>query len=738
MMSVRLSRLYLPLVLGFLALAVGVRMLDPFFVQALRLIGFDTYQRFSPPPYDPGLPVRIVEIDETSLARIGQWPWPRTVLRDLLLKLAERKAAVVAFDILFAEPDRHSIDEVAKRLPPAQAAALTQAAAGALGNDESFAAALKETPSVLAVSLTNRREPASFTPKAGFAVAGDDPRPFIPAFTGIDSNLPALEGAARGVGSINWIPSRDQVVRRVPLIHRMGNTLVPSLAIEVLRVAQGASSYVLKSSNASGETAFGRASGLNHIKVGDIEIPTDADGALTLKFRNSNPAAFIPAWKVLAGDVSDNEIEGKIIFIGASAAGLLDLRATPLDAALPGVEVHAQAIEHILSGRNLIRADYFPALEEFIIVALGLLMAFVLPRLSAGLAAASGLGLIVTLNVGAWSAYEYGDMLLDPLYPSFVILLLTAAITFYVYRQVETQRGEIRSAFGRYLAPAVVEELIAHPDKLTLGGEVRELSLMFTDVRNFTTISERLSATELTHFINDLLTPLTDIILKNRGTIDKYMGDAIMAFWNAPLDDGAHAAHACQSAVEMAAAMEEMNQRWQREAQSAGREFKRVNIGIGINTGTCCVGNLGSTRRFDYSAIGDEVNVTSRLESLTKLYGLPAVIGEGTAAKCEDLATTEIDFIQVKGRTRPTRIYTLDILLNDKDKLAALKPAHVRFLAAYRAQRWDEAERLIAACRDAGIKALDVYYTLFAARIPVLRAAALPANWDGAYALTEK
>jgi adenylate cyclase len=237
---------------------------------------------------------------------------------------------------------------------------------------------------------------------------------------------------------------------------------------------------------------------------------------------------------------------------------------------------------------------------------------------------------------------------------SLELLLLTAGITFYVYRQVETQRAEIRSAFGRYLAPAVVEDIIASPGKLALGGEVRELTLMFCDVRDFTSISEGLTASELTTFINELMTPLSDIILRQRGTIDKFMGDAIMAFWSAPLDVSHHARRACRPAIEMIGKTAELNRDWREEARAAGRPFTPVRIGIGINTGQCCVGNLGSNQRFDYSAIGDEVNVTSRLEGLTKLYGLPAVAGELTVNQCPGLAVLELDLIKVKGRARPT------------------------------------------------------------------------------------
>jgi adenylate cyclase len=311
-------------------------------------------------------------------------------------------------------------------------------------------------------------------------------------------------------------------------------------------------------------------------------------------------------------------------------------------------------------------------------------------------------------------------------------------ITFHIYRQTEHQRGTIRSAFGRYLAPEVVADIVANPGKLELGGEVRELTLMFCDVRNFTSISEGLTAAELTHFINELLTPLSDIILHQRGTIDKYMGDAIMAFWNAPLALPDHAARACQSATAMIARISELNARWRERAEAAGKTFKPVRIGIGINTGECCVGNLGSEQRFDYSAIGDEVNVTSRLEGLTKFYGLAAVVSEQTVIESGANAL-EIDLILVKGRAKPTRIFTLiDLLDSDEAVVARLRPLHEKFVAAYRAQQWDEARREIENCRTAGCGTLENYYTIFAQRIAALETAQLPAGWDGAFAMTEK
>jgi adenylate cyclase len=731
------SLYYFPLVCGFLVLVVVVRQADPFFVEALRLVAFDSYQRLAPEPYDPDLPVRIVDIDPESLSRFGQWPWPRTVMRDLVVQLTERNAAAVVFDILFAEADRTSLEEVVKRLPPEQASRL-QGIATSPTNDESLAASLEAAPSVLPVILTGETNSPAFAQKAGIVFAGDDPKPFLHAFPGVEGNLPLLDGAAKGIGSMNLLPNRDGIVRQVPLFFRSGDRIVPSLAAEALRVAQGASTYVLKSSNASGETAFGQKTGLNSVRIGSIEIPTDAAGTLALKFRQSYPPAFIPAWKLLAGEVDESQIAGKIVLIGTSTPGLMDLRATPLDPALPGVEIQAQIIEHILAGRRLARPDFATAAEQCLIIILGVLMALTLSRLTPARAAMFGTLLPATIITAGWVSFRYWDLLLDPVYPSLVLLLLTAGITFYIYRQVETQRAEIRSAFRRYLAPDVVEDIISSPAKLTLGGEVRELTLMFCDVRDFTSISEGLTPSELTTFINELLTPLSDIILRERGTIDKYMGDAILAFWNAPLDVIDHAQRACRAAIEMATKMAELNRHWKEKARIAGRPFIPVRIGIGINTGQCCVGNLGSHQRFDYSAIGDEVNVTSRLEGLTKLYGLPVVAGEATVSQCSELAVIQLDLIRVKGRVRPTRIFGLADALSSPEKIAHLRPDHESFLQAYRAQKWDETEMLITHCRKAADGALDAYYAVFSARISRLRGAALGPDWDGAYTLTEK
>ncbi len=737
------SGFFVVLVVVLIALATSVRVIDPFVVSAVRQLTFDWYQRLDPQSYDPQLPIRIVDIDEASLARIGQWPWPRTVVSDLLSNLAHRGAAVVGFDVLFAESDRSSIEEVAKRLPAAQASTLLQMTAGEKSNDQVFADVLAASPSVLGTRLTNEGSSPP-QPKAGFAIAGDDPRSFVPAFAGSSGNLAVLDAAAHGIGSVNWLPDRDQIVRRVPLLYRAGDKYVPSFAAEVLRVAQGASTYVLKAANANGETAFGRNTGLNHIKIGNVEIPTNADGRIYIKFRHFNPAAYIPAWKVLSGEVSPEDIVGRIILIGTSASGLLDLRATPLDSAVPGIDIHAQVLEQILTGRSLIRPDYALGLEESLIVVLGLVLGLVLPRVTPTLAAIGTLLVMGALFGAGWSAFHFWGLLFDTTYPALASAGMAAVVSTYLYRGVERQRRQIRSAFGQYLSPALVEQLAQSPEKLVLGGEEREMTIMFSDVRGFTAISEsyKHDPQGLTSLMNRFLTPLTNVILAHKGTIDKYMGDAIMAFWNAPLDDKEHEIHACEAAVDMLEEIEKLNKQRKLEAQEGNHPYISLNVGIGLNTGSCVVGNMGSDLRFDYSVLGDTVNLASRLEGQSKEYGFPIIIGSRTALAAKDrFAILELDFVMVKGKTEPEVIYAIagreDTM--HSPRFQRLRNLTIEMLACYRSRDWDGALAVIERGRKTnGTNALEKLFELYEVRILALQTNPPSVDWNGAYALLTK
>lgn len=735
------NRIYLVGIAAYLTLFAILFAANPLPIQALRFISLDTYQRISPRAYDPRLPVRIVDIDNESIRRLGQWPWPRSLIARLVQSLSNAGVAAIAFDVDFPEADRTSPEQIVGELPENVAESLRRSNSALITHDGAFADALSKTNSILGVTLTNDPSDKTEMPaKAGFAVAGDDPKPFLSGYGHVTDNLAILDKAAAGLGALNWIPDQDGVVRRVPLLFRLNNEFVPSLAAEALRIAQGANTYILKASNANGETAYGKATGLNHIRIGSIEVPTDADGGMWVHFRPSHPAAFLPVWKILAGKIPADEMQGRIIFIGTSAPGLVDLRGTPLGTEMPGVEIHEQLLEQIISGDWLTRPDYASGLELLVTLLLGAIFALWLPRHNSIIGIAAAIAVVGVLFGLAWGAYRYASLLFDPLIPASALLLQIGGTSVYLYRRTERQRAEVQRMFSQYVSPRVAQFLTEHPEKVALGGEVRELSLIFTDVRSFTSLSEGMTAHELTRLLNEMLTPLTDLIFQcGDGTLDKYMGDGIMAFWNAPLDDDLHTTHACECALAIWTKMRELNVGWRKRAEGEGRAYRPFEIGIGINTGPCCVGNLGSTQHYDYSAIGDNVNLTSRLEGLTRYYNLPAVIGEETRKRVSTLRFLEVDLVRVKGRSGASRIYTMmDMLGVDANLYDELTDKHDRLYEAYRSKRWDEANNLLAACREFGVSTLATVHSLYEQRIQQFSSMTLPPDWDGAHTALEK
>ena len=745
----------LAVLVGFAAIRTG----EPPVVEQARLLVFDTFMRLGPRAYDPSVPVRIVDLDDESLERLGQWPWPRNLVARLVDRLNELGAAVIAFDMVFAEPDRTSPGRMLAMWPSTPELDALRARADTLpDHDRILAEAIARANVVTGFVLTQGALTRAPAVKSSFAIAGDDPTPFVSHYPGAVVNLPEIEAAATGNGSFNNVADLDGVIRRVPLVFRLGDTLYPSLAAEALRVAQGARTYIVKSSGASGETGFGEHTGLNHIKIGRYVAPTDGQGAVWINYTGHKAERFISAWRVLQPDFDPGLVAQRIVLIGTSAAGLMDLRATPLNPVVPGVEVHAEIIEQILTESYLYRPDWAAGAEIIYLLSLGLGLIFLLPRLGALWCAVLG-GATVAAAVGAsWYAYAGLQWLLDPIYPSVATVFVYLTGTLIIYLRTETERRQVRRAFSRYLSPAVVEQLAAHPEKLTLGGEMKPMTMLFCDIRDFTTISEKFDAEKLTRFINRFLTPMTDIILEGKGTIDKYMGDCIMAFWNAPLDDPEHAKNACRSALAMRDKLGHLNETWRADAKSEGRYFAPVRVGIGLNTGVCAVGNLGSDQRFDYSVMGDDVNLASRLEGQSKTYGVDIVIGENTRAEAEDFATLELDLITVKGKTQPTRVYALlgdETLKNDPD-FQALNGRHQAMIEAYRGQAWRRARELVDECRalsdsrlvtlhdlyrafsDSRLVTLYDLYDLYEERIEDYAENPPGADWDGVYVASRK
>ncbi len=738
----RLRAAYSPLVLLVLFGAVFLRVLDPPFIAQFRLQVFDAFQRIAPRASNPDKPVIIIDIDDESLKRIGQWPWPRNMLAALLAGIRQSGAAAVGVDFVFPEPDRLSPEQVIKDWPTESGLAdLRRVIAKLTPHDEIFANEISKGRVVLGFIMSNRRgsgkAPVSRT---SFAFAGTDPKKLVPAFPQAISSLAILSKAAMGSGFLNWIPDRDQVVRRIPLLARVGDELYPAMAIDTLRVAQDASTYIVKSSGASGVQSFGQDTGVDSLRVGSGIVPVNPDGEMLIHFAYRDRSRYISAWKVLANKVDMTALAGRIVLIGTSAAGLFDMRATPLESAVPGIEVHAQAIEQVIDGRFLYRPDYSLGVEVFYMIVVALVMIFLLPRAGAAWSALIGTGIVLAVTGTSYSMFVKMGWLVDPVYPTLSALAVYLTGSAIVYLHSETQRRQIRAAFSYYLSPPLVEQLAAEPERLVLGGELRTITTLFADVRGFTAISEGLSSPELISLINKVLTPTSDAILEHKGTIDKYMGDAVMAFWNAPLDDPQHARNAALAALDIQKNLAVLNAELRAEARARGHNACDIGISVGLNTGPCSVGNMGTEYRFDYSVIGDNVNIASRLEGQTREYGVDILIAASTAENCGDLAVLELDLIRVKGKSKAVRIYALagDDQLAQTDRFRQLQHAQSRMLSAYRAKDWDAAMERLKDCRARAQGEFELLFTLYETRIARYRKTPPPEDWDGSYTALTK
>ncbi len=528
------------------------------------------------------------------------------------------------------------------------------------------------------------------------------------------------------------MPELDGTVRRVPTLFVHDKNLYPSLPIEMLRVGLNRKTILVKA-NRAGITFLGISN--------NLQLPTDGQGRVWPHFSKGDRSKYVSAKDVLNGTVDQSLIKGKLTIIGTSAVGLVDIHAVPTEPVMPGVEVHAQLIEAALHKAFLSRPNYFNAAELALILFSGLSMVILVPWIGAKWT----MLLFFTVVVGAggisWYLFTEHRLLFDAGYAAISTLLLYTILTYTSYTREETVRRQTRDAFSKYLSPQMVERVVAHPQLLKLGGEERELTLLFCDVRGFTTISEQFDPIGLTSLINKLLTPLTHEILKRQGTVDKYIGDCIMAFWNAPIDDGEHARHGCLSALAMLDEMAPLNSRLAMEAKEADRKHIPLKCGFGLNTGLAVVGNMGSDQRFDYSVLGDIVNLAARLEGQSKFYDVDIVIGAETCAQVPDLATIELDLIQVKGKTVGVNIFALlgDEEMEKTKNFRTLRDNHQQMIATYRAQEWDIAKARLKECRILCEPfGLNQLYGLYEARITEYEANPPAPNWDCVYAATNK
>jgi adenylate cyclase len=722
--------LCLALLIGFAALRVA----DPAPVEEIRVRTFDFFQRIDP-RHKTARPVTIVDIDDKSLEKFGQWPWPRTRIADLITELTRLGAVVIAFDAVFSEPDR---------LNPAVAADTfrnldedTRAKLRALpSNDEVLAEAIRKSRVVLGESGAAEELAAldKTLPVTGLAMLGEDPQRFMFEFPGLLRNTKVLEHAAAGRGLFTIRPERDGIVRRVPMIMLAQGQTMPSLSFEMLRVATGSGTILIKSEKA----------GIKSLGIKGFQLPTDGNGQLWVHYARQDPSLYVPVMNVLEKTVAPEMIAGKLVLIGTSAVGLNDIKTTPVSQNMPGVEIHAQILESALSGAVISTPIYGIAVEFATALLFGLLVIAFAPLFGPVTLVALGAAFATAL-IGT-SAYFYSQhrLLIDFTYPLMSTTSIYLTLIFSSFVREQAQRRQIRSQFAQYMSPVLVEQLAQQPEKLVLGGEERVMTIMFSDMRGFTSISETYKDDPqgLTALMNRFLTPLTRTILNRKGYIDKYMGDAIMAFWNAPLDDKEHQLNACEAALDMLERVDELNQEREREAKEAGRPFIPLNIGVGLNTGACVVGNMGSDVKFDYSVFGDSVNLASRLEGQSKEYGFPIIIGSKTALAVKDkFAILELDFIMVKGKQEPEVIYAIAGREDtaQSGRFQRLRNLTIEMLSCYRNRDWDGALAAIARGRKTDeANSLELLYNLYEVRIRGYLENPPPQDWNGAFALLTK
>ncbi|NQV44436.1 MAG: adenylate/guanylate cyclase domain-containing protein [Rhodospirillales bacterium] len=739
--------------LTMLAAFLVVYWINPYPVEFVRNKTFDFFEKLQPRPIPaPGTsPVIIIDLDEESLNEIGQWPWPRNILADMVRNLFVMGVGVVGFDMAFPEPDRMNPAVIANSIAGIDDET-REKLSKLSGNDEAFANIIRQTRVVLGQAAYWEELDTAKGPPVKKSVAvrklsknAPDPKSYLPTVPSLVRNTPIIEQAAAhkmgGHGIFSLVPELDGIVRRVPTLFVYDGNMYPSLAVEMLRLATGRQTMLVET-NLAGVKGVAIAKGL--------KIPTDKIGRTYPYYSKSDKSKYISVRDVMNGTVDPARIKGKLALFGTSAVGLLDIRSIPTEGVIPGVEVHAQVIENALEQNFLSRPNYADAVELFLILIGGLMMIILVPWVGAKWALLVFIVIGTSAGGSSWYMFIEHQMLFDSVFAVAFILLLYTTLTFTGYAREEAQRRQTRDAFSKYLSPDMVARVAENPGELKLGGDLREMTLLFCDVRGFTTISEQFDAVGLTSLINKLLTPLTNVILDRRGTVDKYMGDCIMAFWNAPLDDDDHPYHGCLSALAMLAEMGPLNDRLEIEAVEEGRKHIPLKVGLGLNSGPCVVGNMGSDMRFDYSVLGDTVNLAARLEGQSKSYGMNVVLGPSTYEQVKDrLATIDLDFIQVKGKTSGTYIYGL---MGDADAMndptfVNLKDKIHTAMEIYRAQRWDEAAEIFKEIRTLGNDEnrpwhleinLDTLCDLYEERIADYKVTPPAADWDGVFIATTK
>jgi len=686
----------------------------------------------------------IVDIDENSLAKVGRWPWGRNKLATIVNNLFEYyQVDVVGFDIVFAEKDQSSGLEIFEQLArgelsqnPAYKIALEKIRPS-LQHDRIFGKSLLGRKVVMGYYFKTREssgesENTGMLPPAITKMDAQwSERLPINKATGYSGNLEILQIAA-GTGGYfdNPLVDPDGVFRRVPLVQTYGEYLFPSLALAITQAHLNNPKVDLIIETDGGKSGQDYYA-LEGINLGIHRIPVDKNGAVYVPYRGLKGSfPYLSIHQVLSREIAPALLKDKIVLIGASAPGLLDLRSTPVQNIYPGVEVHANIISGILDDTINHKPAWTIGYEFVMLILIAVSMALLLPAVSPLMAAAGTIGislLTIFTAIIAWNNHLILP-LASPLLLISLIFILHMTYGFFIESRGKRQLAHL---FGHYIPPELVDEMSDSPTDFSLDGENREMTVLFSDVRGFTTISEGMDPKQLTQLMNRLLTPMTRVIHKNRGTIDKYMGDAIMAFWGAPMKDSEHARHALYAALEMMDELKIM------QAEFKARGWPQVNIGIGLNTGDMNVGNMGSEFRMAYTVLGDAVNLGSRLEGLTKNYGVNIIVSETTKKNISEYIFRELDLVRVKGKNEPVAIFEPVGHKNDLDKIITSElTSYKQALRGFRSQNWDKAEMDFFNLNRANPERF--LYQVYLKRISRYRKEPPGDNWDGVFTHTDK
>jgi len=695
----------------------------------LRAMDYRLLQRG---PITPGDEVLIVAVDNASLARIGRWPWPRSVVAHLIERIDSGKPAVIGLDAIFTEPSAFADQEAISAKPAGVDASTWDAAQRAAeAQDHALAAALRSSGRVVGgyfFSLEGDADaeigstgsvPSTYDVVRGSPGGVGEQR--IDQAVGVQNNLPIFADVMRGFGFFN-VSVGDGMVRRLPLVVRHHDEMAVPLSLAMLRARQPDLLLSVKF----------QSYGVESLHFGATDIPVSESGELFINYRGPGYTfRHVSAADVLAPDFDVSLFHDKMIVFGVTATAVGDIRVTPFDDIFPGVEVHANVIDNVLRGDFLRRPRFIVVLEIAVLFIFAIFLGVLLGRVRGIWAAIIAVGLLGLYVAGSQQLFVSLGLELTIVYPLLTIVAIYSAIALLHFVTEERERKKMRRALELYLSPSMARLVSDHPELLKLGGEKQELTVFFSDIRGFTTISEQLDPTELVELLNEYLEEMTEIVFAHEGMLDKYIGDAVMAVWGAPLEQPDHASRACQAALQMVERLEELNTRWQE------RGWPRLDIGIGLNTGPMVFGNMGSSKHLSLTVMGDNVNLASRLEGLNKMLGTHAIVSEATArAAGEAIRTREIDRVRVKGKSEPVGVFELLSSSGQDNGAAAALDAFASGLAAYRARRWDEAEACFAqVLRD---HPGDGPALLHLERCRILRASPPHENWDGVTVMDTK